>query len=638
MKWHQGVVFVVGLAACDSAGSMPGGDAGPDAVADGTTDAGGADRPPVDAPESVRDGTWDGGAETVDLAVQVVHGPRPVAALMGVHVRAVGASDVAVEAVTGSDGVAHVLVPRTGGPWDVTAAREGYGAISVLGLRGPPTGPLRLDPLAADSVSGPFPVSGVIRGRASTEDTVQVDGFLFETTTGRGGFLSNFYGRPGLPLALTAIEADAAGNLVNAVRTAPVARPSGVLALDVQLPATPPPVLRSTLTIEFPASGTPHGGGYSPALGVRVQQDGPPEYENTYVLVGLGAVTSRGESIVVATQSFGGELRPDAMIVGLESPSESLRVNVVAHEFTGTPRVRVGGVRALAVTGTTAADVAFTVDADGYDTALLIVGARGGESPAWRCFTADGSAVTSRRLPDLPTGITPESVGLRGDLWALAQVVRMHPGAGAPWTSIPLLAPVSSYDLEVGGTFTNIDPTWRGAASMDAGVDAGGPVVCRDPSVMCSDRCVDLLRDDRNCGRCGLDCWGSRHPPGTRCERGACVEPVFDSGVATDASPTCLPHERVCGAACVDLRADALNCGACGARCPITNPICSGGICAPPRDAGARDDAPSDCLPPNQLCGARCIDVFHDDQNCGSCGTDCTAARLICRSGMCSPP
>jgi hypothetical protein len=79
---------------------------------------------------------------------------------------------------------------------------------------------------------------------------------------------------------------------------------------------------------------------------------------------------------------------------------------------------------------------------------------------------------------------------------------------------------------------------------------------------VCSGACVDVQSDTHHCGTCDVAC-----SPGTRCEKGSCVE-------------TCADTE--CNGACVDLLHDPLNCGSCGAACAPAHSqgLCVDGACA----------------------------------------------------------
>jgi hypothetical protein len=62
----------------------------------------------------------------------------------------------------------------------------------------------------------------------------------------------------------------------------------------------------------------------------------------------------------------------------------------------------------------------------------------------------------------------------------------------------------------------------------------------------------------------------------------------------------------VCGAECVDVHADARNCGACGIACAPGN-LCVGGLCAPA------------CRTGQTTCGTACVDTTNSPDHCGAC-------------------
>lgn len=101
--------------------------------------------------------------------------------------------------------------------------------------------------------------------------------------------------------------------------------------------------------------------------------------------------------------------------------------------------------------------------------------------------------------------------------------------------------------------------------TADATMDAS---VCPSPLLSCNQRCSDPRTDRENCGACGRSC-----STGNVCQNGACV-------------PDCGSGETLCrsagdagaGLACVSLRTDRANCGACGTACG-TNQVCANGTC-----------------------------------------------------------
>ncbi|MET0793901.1 MAG: hypothetical protein ABW061_20445 [Polyangiaceae bacterium] len=89
----------------------------------------------------------------------------------------------------------------------------------------------------------------------------------------------------------------------------------------------------------------------------------------------------------------------------------------------------------------------------------------------------------------------------------------------------------------------------------------------------------------------------------------------------------CGANQRLCDDACVDLKVDAANCGACGEQCSAGQ-VCSAGECS------------STCGAPTTLCAPDgqpkfCANLTSDGQNCGECGTVC-AAGTVCSHGACA--
>lgn len=123
----------------------------------------------------------------------------------------------------------------------------------------------------------------------------------------------------------------------------------------------------------------------------------------------------------------------------------------------------------------------------------------------------------------------------------------------------------------------------------------------------CSNACVDLTKDPKNCGTCGHDCGGGS------CNGGQCQA---SCGGATP---------NPCGAtACVNLQTDAANCGTCGHSCtgaPANGKnICSGGKC----DISCNNNLTN--------CSGACVNTMTDNLNCGGCGKPCGGT---CQSGAC---
>lgn len=154
------------------------------------------------------------------------------------------------------------------------------------------------------------------------------------------------------------------------------------------------------------------------------------------------------------------------------------------------------------------------------------------------------------------------------------------------------------------------------------------------------------------CGGNGAACGsGSACCPNFYCVNGVCVPP------RANPSGGCPAGQQRCAGACVNISADAANCGACGVACP-SGEVCIAGQCGCPAGtafcAGTSqcvstacavagqvyDSASCACVCPGsqQLCNGACVDLSSDVANCGACGTTCTSQpceQAMCAAGVC---
>ncbi|MFO0603574.1 MAG: MXAN_6577-like cysteine-rich protein [Polyangiales bacterium] len=148
------------------------------------------------------------------------------------------------------------------------------------------------------------------------------------------------------------------------------------------------------------------------------------------------------------------------------------------------------------------------------------------------------------------------------------------------------------------------DATAPDATAPDASAP-DAPDVCAPPRTRCGAACVDLNTDGLNCGSCGTACVAD-----VPCMAGACIRP-------------CARPFVLCSGRCVDANTDATNCGACGVSC-APGMACTAGVCGSP------------CAAPRILCGSVCADLNTDTSHCGFCGAACPAGRR-CVGGVCMP-
>jgi hypothetical protein len=144
----------------------------------------------------------------------------------------------------------------------------------------------------------------------------------------------------------------------------------------------------------------------------------------------------------------------------------------------------------------------------------------------------------------------------------------------------------------------------------------GGPFgycVTSEAPDCCSGWCVDTISDPNNCGTCGNSC-----------------------------------SEVCCLGTCVFTSSDQYNCGGCGNKCGA-NQYCEYGECTCPDGqecdnnvcipggASCCPDAPNGyCVAPDRdCCGSSCTNKSEDPNNCGDCGTTCSADQT-CAQGKCT--
>ena len=154
------------------------------------------------------------------------------------------------------------------------------------------------------------------------------------------------------------------------------------------------------------------------------------------------------------------------------------------------------------------------------------------------------------------------------------------------------------------------------ACGADGDSTGAGTAPCDQGRQLCDKACVDVRSDARNCGACGAVCADGQH-----CSAGACV---------CDDSQALCPTSA--GLRCVDVSSSASDCGACGRTCQNAE-SCLAGTCI--------------CIGEAIECGGACIDPRSDAKFCGAtagCGDNgkgkkgdaCTSTQL-CETGACTP-
>jgi hypothetical protein len=152
-----------------------------------------------------------------------------------------------------------------------------------------------------------------------------------------------------------------------------------------------------------------------------------------------------------------------------------------------------------------------------------------------------------------------------------------------------------------------------------------------------SDGCeARTATDAMNCGACGARCAAPAHTTMT-CASGRCVVGSCAAGFADcDGNP-----DNGCEA---DLANDASNCGACNARCGgehVSEAVCAASRCRITRCATGWDDCdrtgtPSAVSTPTAEYANGCeTDTANDASNCGACNARCDTVTGLCNASVC---
>lgn len=125
---------------------------------------------------------------------------------------------------------------------------------------------------------------------------------------------------------------------------------------------------------------------------------------------------------------------------------------------------------------------------------------------------------------------------------------------------------------------------------------------------------TDLSHDPDNCGSCGNKClvYEPLHMT-SRCVDGACELECRNSTSKHEDRRNC--NGEIDDGCEVDVLSDPNNCGACGKVCASGDP-CINGKCG--------------CPPPSINCDGRCVNPQIDDENCGGCGIVCEPPQDAC--------
>jgi len=448
-------------AACSSTPTNPT-DAGPDT---GVTDSG--------TPK--KDGGADSGTPppdisgTTDMNVHVqefVFGAAPKD-LAGCEVRVENGQGGFVDGTTGADGIAHIKVDATKGPFDITAAKVGYVALSVLNQAGPLATNMIVSPADSSALFSSYTVSGQITNKKNAGDTVQADLYAFQTVltkpadTTYSTKFSYFNTTTNPAMNITALELDAQENIVNAYQAPMTARTKGNMTVDIAFPAQSPAVSIANVKVNFPSAGI--------LKGSDVTQIGNPvsdvhagnavvvkdfgQTASMFVGVGNATLPQANVSSVKIQSVSGANFAPDHYELFYQTAD--LNLSVRSYTITDGAMFPVGQVDALDGGGTTLDDVTFGTNGTNYDASgfvLVYQNNQGGNSTAWSILAA-GSKLAAHHIPHLPAKVkVGDLTGGSAISASGAFLSKYQGGTAAPWSEsnkpveVQVTRPVGSLD------------------------------------------------------------------------------------------------------------------------------------------------------------------------------------------------
>jgi hypothetical protein len=376
--------------------------------------------------------------------LRVVAGPGAATPLEAALVRAETAcSGDVVEVETAADGTARLELDRARGTWNLTVAKRGHTAVSIVAVSDfALDGDIRLDRLDAGAQQTVHSISGYVTGATAT---VEIAGFDVEGASimPGGGWGGRYVAGPhnaGLPVRVLAIARDARGLPTN-VAVAEVPRTaSEIVGVELAFPDPPVPVTETVFhTVLDPTSFVGAPNLVYNSEGYAFQWAGA--FDGQEIVSGDSFAEILGSELIVTARHFAAPGQSDVVGAVFGQDSTMTRL-VVHHHFSGPDPIVVGG-GTFSTEGTTLGD--FTVHSQGLagHDALEIQLERGESVAAWRIFAPTLPPIVT--VPHLPSGLTLADIGVIGETTAFVRLTKM--AVGRPWSapSLPSASAHTSY-------------------------------------------------------------------------------------------------------------------------------------------------------------------------------------------------
>ncbi len=424
---------------------------------------------PPDAWVPPPDANCGSGTGTTTIALHTIEPDTSVGGVQDLGMVRVHAesrcSGADMQLVTDATGHLSIDLPNANAPWDLTVAKVGYAAISIIDItRIGFDGDLRLDPVAQPTMSM-HSASGTVTGTVGATSTVQVDCYDFDTTTAAAPghtFMGNFYlglESPTPPLVFAALELDPTGTALNLGTTSPIARPTtDTTGVTIALPATPPTRVVTHVHLRLPSVGLTAPTVNMSSIVEHALLDTPG---GPYVLTGSIVVTPiAGDplNLDLAITHFPGAFDVNLGAVSIRSSDAVLNViltDITDHEIDVTPMTELG------TSGSSFDTISGDAAGAGYDVLVLHLGESTTERPHWRVFAdATSGSASIAAVPHLPTGITVADIGFTGPTTTWVPIY-VHMQTGRAWSTEAINRSVPQYAWSVGGSYNTISTTGR---------------------------------------------------------------------------------------------------------------------------------------------------------------------------------
>ncbi len=361
----------------------------------------------------------------VRVSANVGTTPRSTA---GFCVRAERSDGTAFEALTDASGTATVPIDPSAGPWDVTAARLGYEAVSILNVDGPIAGTLFTEPVGSGLGGNVYDYWGVDAAAQQPHQLVvqlpngqtrladwdvfdqNVPLSLYNTSSGDYEFIEFFEARQGAP----AFQLTAFSPTVGVFTLAPLAREDQDITVALDQPSAPTPAkIVTDIDIEMPWPVTVNNlaEGY-PAL--------RPCVTRHCVAPGVGTLsflTTPATTMPWHIESFAAPIDADsatASFAGTLGDSSVVELRVTTRTLGAPSTITVPDFQTTRIDGQRFAETRITTQADAYDKVAAFFFSTQPSSietcPScplndvivWRVYTYRGATLAARALPSLP--------------------------------------------------------------------------------------------------------------------------------------------------------------------------------------------------------------------------------------------